>query len=85
MVSSMEVIETIIYNDNTYCVKGNRIVVDDSFSHEYGIERGYHYEVEDLEIYEAFDECGEDIKYSNSDEALIYKLTKILEDKFNES
>lgn len=81
----MEFIEAIIYNDNTYCVKGNRIVVDDSFGHEYGIEVGYHFEVEDLEIYEAFDEYGEDVNYSNADEDLIYKLTMILEDKFNES
>ena len=81
----MYFIETVIYNDKSYCVKGNRVVIDQSFSHAFGIERGYSYEVDGLEIFEAFDECGEDILFDNTDKDLIYNLTQILEEKFNES
>ena len=80
----MYFIETVIYNGKTYCVKGNRVVIDQSFAHAFGIERGYSYEVDDLEIFEAFDECGEDIPFDNTDKDLIYNLTQILEEKFNE-
>lgn len=79
----MDFIETVIYNGNSYCVEGRRVFVDDSFSHEFGIERGYHFEVEYLEIFEAFDEYGEDRPFGNTDEQLICELTQILEDKFN--
>ena len=80
----MYFIETVIYNGKSYCVKGNRVVIDQSFSHAFGIERGYSYEVDNLEIFEAFDEFGDDLKYNNLDKALIYYLTKILEERFNE-
>lgn len=80
----MEFIETILCENNNFCVKGKRVVVDNSFAHDFGVERGYYFEVEDLEVFEAFDECGEDVKFNNSDEDLINNLTKILEDKFNE-
>lgn len=80
----MDFIETVVYNEVSYCVKGKRNIVDHSFSHAFGIERGYSYEVDDLEIFEAFDECGEDIPFGNIDKDLIYNLTQILEEKFNE-
>ena len=80
----MYFIETVIYNGKTYCVKGNRIVIDQSFAHAFGIERGYSYEVDNLEIFEAFDENGEDIPFDNTDKEMIYNLTQILEEKFNE-
>lgn len=81
----MDFRETVILDNNTYLVEGERSIIDTSFSHAFGIKRGFEFEVESLEIYEAWGECGEDIKYSNSDKELIYKLTQILEDKFNES
>ena len=80
----MEFIETVLYEDNNFCVKGRRVVVNNSFAHAFGVERGHYFEVEDLEVFEAFDECGEDVKFDNSDEDLINKLTTILEGKFNE-
>ena len=81
----MYFIETVIYNGKTYCVKGNRVVIDQSFAHAFGIERGYSYEVDDLEIFEAFDENGEDTLFDNTDKDMIYNLTQILEDKLNEN
>ena len=78
----MYFIETVIYNGKTYCLKGNRVVIDQSFAHAFGIERGYSYEVDNLEI---FDECDEDVNYDNTDKDMIYNLTQILEDKLNES
>ena len=80
----MDFIETVVYIGKSYCVKGNRVVIDQSFAHAFGIERGYSYEVDDLEIFEAFDECGEDTPFDNTDKDLIYNLTQILEEKFNE-
>ena len=80
----MEFVETILCEGNNFCVKGKRVVVDNSFAHAFGVERGHYFEVEDLEVFEAFDECGEDVNFDNSDEDLINKLTTILEDKFNE-
>ena len=80
----MDFIETILYEDNNFCVKGRRVVVNNSFAHAFGVERGHYFEVEDLEIFEAFDECGEDIPFDNTDKDLIYNLTQILEEKFNE-
>ena len=81
----MYFIETVIYNGKSYCVKGNRVVIDQSFAHAFGIERGYSYEVDDLEIFEAFDENGEDTLFDNTDKDMIYNLTQILEDKLNEN
>ena len=80
----MYFIETVIYNGKTYCVKGNRVVIDQSFVHAFGVERGYSYEVENLEIFEAFDENGKDIPFDNTDKDMIYNLTQILEERLNE-
>ena len=80
----MDFIETVIYNGNSYCVKGDRVVINQSFAHAFGIERGYSYEVDSLEIFEAFDENGEDHPFDDTDCLLIYELSQILEDKFNE-
>ena len=80
----MYFIETVIYNGKTYYLKGNRVVIDQSFAHAFGIERGYSYEVDNLEIFEAFDENGEDHPFDDTDCLLIYDLSQILEDKFNE-
>ena len=80
----MEFAETILIDEIYYFVVGEMSVIDDSFAHAFGIERGYSYEVDDLEIFETFDECGEDVYYDNTDKDLIYNLTQILEEKFNE-
>ena len=79
----MDFIETVVYIGKSYCVKGNRVVIDKSFTHAFGIERGHSYEVDNLEIFEAFDENGEDTRFDNTDYLLIYELSQILEDKFN--
>ena len=81
----MDFIETVVYNEVSYCVKGNRVVIDQSFAHAFGIERGYSYEVDNLEIFEAFDENGEYMLFDNTDKDMIYNLTQILEDKLNEN
>ena len=81
----MDFIEAVVYIGISYCVKGNRVVIDQSFAHAFGIERGYSYEVENLEIFEAFDENGKDIPFDNTDKDMIYNLTQILEDKLNEN
>ena len=77
-------IETVVYDHKSYCVKGNRVVIDQSFAHAFGIERGYSYEAENLEIFEAFDENGKDIPFDNTDKDMIYNLTQILEERLNE-
>lgn len=74
----------IEFNKNGYFVKAERIVVDDSFGHAFGIEIAYYYEVKDLEIFDAFDEYGEGIPFDNTDKDLIYDLTQLLENMFNE-
>lgn len=81
----MYFIETVVYNEVSYCVKGNRVVIDQSFAHAFGIERGYSYEVDNLEIFETFDENGKDIPFDNTDEDMIYNLTQMLEEKLNEN
>ena len=80
----MEFSETVLLDDIYYHVTGEMSVVDDSFTHEYGIERGHHFEVDTLTIQCATDICGEFMLFDNSDEDLINKLTTILEDKFND-
>ena len=80
----MEFSETVLLDDIYYHVTGEMSVVDDSFAHEYGIERGHHFEVDILTIQCAVDTCGDFMLFDNSDEDLINKLTTILEDKFNE-
>ena len=81
----MYFIETVIYNGKTYCVKGNRVVIDQSFAHAFGIERGYHFEVDSLTIQSATDIYGEYMLFDNTDKDMIYNLTQILEDKLNEN
>ena len=81
----MDFRETVVLENNTYLVEGERSIIDSSFSHAFGIERGFEYEIDSLEIYEAWDENEEDIEYSNSDKELIYNLTQILKDEFNGS
>ena len=80
----MEFSETILLDDIYYHVTGEMSVIDDSFSHEYGIERGHHFEVDTLTIQCATDIYGDFMLFDNSDEDLINKLTTILEDKFSE-
>ena len=80
----MEFSETVLLDDIYYHVTGEMSVVDDSFSHAFGIERGHHFEVDTLTIQCATDVCGKFMLFDNSDEDLINKLTTILEDKFNE-
>lgn len=80
----MEFAETILINEIYYFVVGEMSVIDNSFTHEYGVERGYHFEVDSLTIQSTTDVYGEDIIFNNADKDLIYNLTQILEDKFNE-
>lgn len=80
----MDFIETVSYMGISYCVKGERIIVDNSFAHAFGIEVAYYLEVKSLEIFEAFDEYGEDHPFDNTDEQLLCELTQILENMFNE-
>ena len=81
----MDFIETVVYNDKSYCVKGNRVVIDQSFAHAFGIERGYSYEVDSLTIQSATDVYGEYMIFNNADKDMIYNLTQILEDRLNEN
>ena len=81
----MDFAETILIDEIYYFVVGEMSVIDDSFAHAFGIERGYSYEVDNLEIFEAFDENGKDIPFDNTDCLLIYNLTQILEDRLNEN
>ena len=80
----MEFSEALLLDDIYYHVTGEMSVVDDSFTHEYGIERGHHFEVDTLKIQCATNIYGEFMLFDNSDEDLINKLTTILEDKFND-
>ena len=81
----MEVAETILIEDIYYFVVGEMSAIDDSFTHEYGVERGYHFEVDSLTIQNLTDVYGEDMIFNNTDKDMIYNLTQILEDKLNES
>jgi len=85
----MYFIETVIYNGKTYCLKGNRVVIDQSFAHAFGIERGYSYEVDNLEIFEAFDENGKEVRnvsigYSNGQADEIIEGTQLQFEQLNE-
>ena len=81
----MEFSETILLDDIYYHVTGEMSVVDDSFGHAFGIERGYHFEVDKLIIQSATDVYGEYMLFNNSDEDFVYNLTQMLEDRLNES
>ena len=81
----MDFAENILIGDIYYFVVGEMSVIDDSFTHEYGVERGYHIEVDSLTIQSATDVYGEYIIFDNTDKDMIYNLTQILEDKLNEN
>jgi len=74
----------MLEHDNfIYIVDVDVHTVDDSFSHEFGIERGHHYEVDRLLILDKQDELGESYPFDKNDEDLIYELTKLAEDELN--
>ena len=81
----MEFSETVLLDDVYYHVTGEMSVVDDSFTHEYGIERGHHFEVDTLTILCATNIYGDFMLFDNSDEDMIKLLSKLVEDKLNES
>ena len=81
----MEFSETLLLDDIYYHVTGEMSVVDDSFTHEYGIERGHHFEVDTLTIQCATNIYGDFILFDNSDEHVIGILSELVEDKLNES
>lgn len=81
----MEFSEIILFDEIYYHVVGEMSVIDDSFAHTFGIERGYHFEVDKLIIQSATDAYGEYMLFDNSDEDFIYNLTQMLEDRLNES
>ncbi len=80
----MDFIEDIVFEDNVYRVSGERITVDNSFAHEFGIEVGYYFAVDNLTVISAYNDYGESLTLL-VDSLLIYELTQILEEKFNES
>ena len=80
----MEFAETILIDEIYYFVVGEMSIIDNSFTHEFGVERGYHFEVDYLTIQSATDVYGEYILFDNTDKDMIYNLTQILEDKLNE-
>lgn len=71
------------YNNFTYVVDVDFQAVDDSFSHAFGIERGHHYEVDNLFIIDKQDELGESHPFDKYDEDLYYKLIELAEDELN--
>ena len=81
----MEFSETVLLDDIYYHVTGEMSVVDDSFAHEYGIERGHHFEVDILTIQCAVDIYGDFMLFDNSDKDMIKLLSKLVEDILNES
>ena len=80
----MEFVETILIAEIYYFVVGEMSVIDNSFTHEFGVERGYDFEVDYLTIQSATDVYGEYMLFDNTDKDMIYNLTQILEDKLNE-
>lgn len=81
----MEFSETILLDEIYYHVVGDMSVVDDSFAHEYGTERGHHFEVDTLKIQCATDIYGEFMLFDNSDENILELLSELVEDMLNES
>lgn len=75
----------IKHNGFTYSVEPEWIVIDESFSHEFGIHRQYRREVDVLTIYGKQNDLGEDMPFDNKDVNLIKELTKLVEDELNES
>ena len=81
----MDFSETVLLDDIYYHVTGEMSVADDSFRHEYGIERGHHFEVDNLKIQCATDIYGDFMLFDNSDEHMIKLLSELVEDILNES
>ena len=74
----------MLEHDNFIYIVGVDVhTVDDSFSHEFGIERGCHYEVVYLHILDKQDELGESYPFDKYNEDLIYELVKLAEDELN--
>lgn len=81
----MDFSETVLLDDIYYHVTGEMSVVDDSFAHEYGIERGHHFEVDTLTIQCAGDIYGDFMLFDNSDKSILKLLSELVEDELNES
>ena len=81
----MEFSETVLLDDIYYHVVGDMSVVDDSFAHAFGIERGHHFEVDSLTIQCATDIYGDFMLFDNSDKSILKLLSSLVEDKLNES
>ena len=75
----------IKYNGFTYSVEPEWIVIDESFSHEFGIHRQYRREVDAINIYGKQNDLGEDVPFDNKDVNLVKVLTNLAEDKLNEN
>ena len=84
-IINVDFAETVLIDEIYYFVVGEMSVIDDSFTHEHGVERGYHFEVDSLTIQSATDVYGEYMLFDNTDKDMIYNLTQILEDKLNEN
>ena len=82
---NMEFSETILLDDIYYHVTGEMSVVDDSFGHAFGVERGHHFEVDTLTIQCATDIYGDFMLFDNLDEDMIKLLSELVEDELNES
>lgn len=78
-----ETVLTLEYDNFIYIVDVDFQAVDDSFSHAFGIECGYHYEVDNLFIIDKQDELGESYPFDKYDEDLYYKLVDLAEDELN--
>lgn len=81
----MEFSETVLLDDIYYHVVGDMSVVDDSFSHAFGLERGHHFEVDTLTIQCATNIYGDFMLFDISDEHILKLLSELVEDKLNES
>ena len=81
----MEFSETVLLDDIYYHVTGEMSVIDDSFMHEYGIERGHHFEVDTLYCQCATNIYGDFMLFDNSDEHILKLLSELVEDMLNES
>lgn len=64
----------------TYSVEPEWIVIDESFSHEFGIHRQYRREVDALNIFEKKNDLGEDVPIEVGEDI---KLIKVVEDILN--
>lgn len=81
----MDFSETVLLDDIYYHVVGDMSVVDDSFAHAFGVERGHHFEVDSLKIQCATDIYGDFMLFDNSDKSILKLLSELVEDELNES